>query len=69
MSPMRIGSIVLIVLTIRPTLNLSPTKVSSIVPLGFSVGMPGDCGVEDRQLHLGPRPHAARQVDADLPRS
>ena len=40
MSPMRIGSIGLSVLMIRPMLNLSPTLVSSMVPLGFSVGCP-----------------------------
>ena len=42
MSPTRIGSIELLVLMIFAVLNLSPTDVSSMLPLGFSVGMPGE---------------------------
>ena len=43
MSPTRIGSIGLSVLMISAVLNFSPTEVSSMFPLGFSVGMPGEC--------------------------
>ena len=66
MSPTRIGSIVLIVLTIRAMLYSSPTWISSMVPFGLSVGMPGELRVEDRHLHLRAGTLAAIDVDVDL---
>ena len=42
MSPTRIGSTGLFVLTILAMLSRSPTWTSSTVPLGLSVGVPGD---------------------------
>ncbi len=50
---MRIGSIALLVFSMRAILYLSPTWISSIFPLGLSVGIPGEPGGEDRHLHLG----------------
>ena len=44
----------------------SPTWISSMFPLGFSVGMPGEFGGEDRHLHLRAGTLAAVDVDVDL---
>ena len=68
MSPTRIGSIGLLVLMILAVLNLSPTEVSSMFPLGFSVGMPGESRVEDRHLHLRLSTLPAVEADQNLPR-
>ena len=66
MSPSRIGSIELTVLMIRAMLNCSPTLVTSMVPLGFSVGIPGAAAIEDRHHHLRPGAHAPVDVQLDL---
>ena len=66
MSPTRIGSMVLVTRSIRATLYWSPTWMSSMFPLGFSVGTPGRAGVEDRHLHLRTGTLVAVDVDLDL---
>ena len=56
MSPIRIGSMGLFVLTMRAVEDCSPTCVSSIIPFGFSLGMPGEAESKIDIFSLGCAP-------------
>ena len=66
MSLMRIGSIEFSVLVILAVLKFSPTEVSSMVPLGFSVGIPGESLSKIVNLHLGLGTHSPGDADQNL---
>ena len=68
MSPVRIGSIELIVFMIRPMLNGFADLGDLDGPLGLLGRDPRRLGVEDRHHHLGTSPHALVDVQLHLAR-